>query len=98
MQYAADYGVSLMLLLSVGFLPSGFISYLIRERKQEEKQVQLTSGVSKMNYWMTTFIWDFMVKYFSVFDYSYKPFSIILFIQVKARTRKNSLLKVLSIC
>ena len=49
MQYAADYGVSLMLLLSVGFLPSGFISYLIRERKQEEKQVQLTSGVSKMN-------------------------------------------------
>ena len=62
MQYAADYGVSLMLLLSVGFLPSGFISYLIRERKQEEKQVQLTSGVSKMSYWTATFVWDLMVR------------------------------------
>ena len=62
MQYAADYGVSLMLLLSVGFLPSGFITYLIRERKSEEKQVQLVSGVTKMTYWMTTFIWDFMVN------------------------------------
>lgn len=62
MQYAADYGVSLMLLLSVGFLPSGFITYLIRERKNEEKQVQLVSGVNKMTYWMATFIWDFMVN------------------------------------
>ena len=62
MQYAADYGVSLMLLLSVGFLPSGFITYLIRERKSEEKQVQLVSGVTKMTYWMATFIWDFMVN------------------------------------
>ena len=62
MQYAADYGVSLMLLLSVGFLPSGFITYLIRERKNEEKQVQLVSGVTKMTYWMAAFIWDFMVN------------------------------------
>lgn len=55
-----------MVLLSVGFLPSGFITYLIVERKKEEKQVQLVSGVSKSLYWMSAIIWDLMVFIFIV--------------------------------
>lgn len=62
MQLLSNYGVSLMVLVSIGFLPSGFISYLIGERKREEKQVQLVTGVSKITYWITAAIWDVMVK------------------------------------
>ena len=58
MQRLSSYGVSLMVLLSVGFLPSGFITYVIAERKAEEKQVQLVSGVSKLTYWSMTFLWN----------------------------------------
>ena len=50
-----------MVLLAVGFLPSSFISYLIGERKREEKQVQIVSGVSKLTYWFSTFIWDVLI-------------------------------------
>lgn len=59
-----------MVLISIGFLPSGFISYLIGERKREEKQVQLITGVSKMMYWTTAAIWDIMVRNDVVFDES----------------------------
>ena len=63
MQKLSDYGVSLMVLLSVGFLPSSFISYLIGERKREEKQVQIVSGVPKLTYWLATFLWDIFVMF-----------------------------------
>ena len=53
-----------MVLLSIGFLPSGFIAYLIRERKREEKQVQLVIGVSKVTYWFATTIYDFFVSFY----------------------------------
>ena len=52
-----------MVLLSIGFLPSGFIAYLIRERKREEKQVQLVIGVSKVTYWFATTIYDLFVSF-----------------------------------
>ena len=34
---------------------------LIGERKREEKQVQIVSGVSKLTYWFSTFIWDVLI-------------------------------------
>ena len=45
----------------LGFLPSGFIAYLIRERRREEKQVQMVIGVSKMTYWVATAFYDLLV-------------------------------------
>ena len=61
LQNLSDYGVSLMVLMALGFLPSGFIAYLIRERRREEKQVQMVIGVSKMTYWFATAFYDFLV-------------------------------------
>ena len=57
----SDYGISLMVLLSIGFLPSGFITYPIQERTKEEKQVQLVLGVGKLTYWMVVLLWDLLV-------------------------------------
>ena len=45
----------------LGFLPSGFIAYLIRERRREEKQVQMVIGVSKVTYWFATAFYDLLV-------------------------------------
>ena len=62
LQKLSDYGVSLLVLMSIGFVPSGFAAYLIRERNREEKQVQLVVGVSKLTYWLTTALYDFFVS------------------------------------
>ena len=61
-----DYGVALLVLMALTFLPSGFITYLIEERKKEEKQVQLVTGVSKSTYWFATVVWDLMVILFAL--------------------------------
>ena len=62
LQKLSDYGVSLLVLMSIGFVPSGFAAYLIRERNREEKQVQLVVGVSKLTYWLTTALYDLFVS------------------------------------
>lgn len=63
-QTIADFGVALMLLVTVTFVPSSFIAYIILERKSEEKHVQLVAGVSKVTYWCTAFLWDITVWLF----------------------------------
>lgn len=78
MQKLSDFGVSLVVLVAIGFLPSGFIAYLIRERKREEKQVQLVSGVTRLRYWLAISIWDFMVIYIFL-NFSFDNLLILFF-------------------
>lgn len=61
-QSVADIGIALMMLTSFSFVPSSFISYVITERIQREKQVQIVAGVSPLTYWCSTFIWDLGVR------------------------------------
>ena len=56
-----DVGIAFLLMAAFSFLPSGLIPYIIVERKQKEKRVQLVSGVSPLLYWTTTFIWDVLI-------------------------------------
>ena len=72
LQKLSDYGVSLLVLMSIGFVPSGFAAYLIRERNREEKQVQLVVGVSKLTYWLTTALYDLFVSNIISFAYNNK--------------------------
>ncbi len=58
----SDYGVSLMVLIAIGFVPASFISYPIRERKREEKRVQLVTGIPVFTYWLAMTLWDGLVN------------------------------------
>jgi len=42
------------------FVPSSIIAYLVRERENHVKHMQLISGVSLFSYWLSNFIVDFV--------------------------------------
>jgi len=48
------------------FVPAALVSYLVAERVNEERRVQLVSGVSSTIYWTSAIIWDTMVSFFVV--------------------------------
>ena len=73
-----DFGIALLLLVALSFVPSSFLPYLVGERMREEKQVQFVSGVSKFCYWMATSLWDTTVR---KFDFQMIIFFINLYVK-----------------
>ena len=48
----------LMILLGFPFIPSAFIMFVVREKENKSKHIQLVSGVSPPAFWLSTWIWD----------------------------------------
>ena len=44
----------------MAFLVGSFILFVIRERITKAKHIQFVSGVNVINYWLSTFTWDFI--------------------------------------
>jgi ATP-binding cassette subfamily A (ABC1) protein 3 len=55
-----------MILLGFPFIPSSFILFVVREKENKAKHIQLVSGVSPHAYWLSTWIWDFASYQFPV--------------------------------
>ena len=58
MQKAADAGIALIILVGYVFIPTSFVFYLVRERTQEEKQLQRIFGIGTFLYWFAAVVWD----------------------------------------
>ncbi|KAI1293754.1 Phospholipid-transporting ATPase ABCA1 [Halotydeus destructor] len=58
MQRAGDTGISLIILVGFLFIPTSFVFYLVRERTEEEKQLQKIFGVGPVLYWFSAILWD----------------------------------------
>lgn len=43
-----------------GFMMAAFSVFLIKERVSKAKHLQFLSGVGGVNFWLSTFIWDFV--------------------------------------
>jgi len=56
----SDTGVVLILMAALCFLPPGYTTYLVMERKGKEKRLQYICGVTSTLYWCTAFLWDLM--------------------------------------
>ena len=63
----------------ISFLVASFVVFLIKERATAAKHLQFVSGVHAINYWFSTFVWDFInfmipalviVGIFAAFDIS----------------------------
>jgi ABC-type multidrug transport system ATPase subunit len=50
----------LMILLGFPFIPSSFIMFVVREKENKSKHIQLVSGVSPHAFWISTWIFDFV--------------------------------------
>jgi len=48
----------LMILLGFPFIPSAFIMFVVKEKENKSKHIQLVSGVSPHAFWLSTWIWD----------------------------------------
>ena len=48
----------LMIMMGFPFIPSAFIIFVVKEKENKAKHIQLVSGVSPHAYWLSTFIWD----------------------------------------
>ena len=44
----------------MAFLVASFVVFLIKERTTSAKHLQFVSGVHAVNYWFSTFTWDFI--------------------------------------
>lgn len=66
MQKAGDAGISLIILVGFVFIPTSFVFYLVKERKNEEKHMQRVFGVGTTLYWFVSVCWDMLIVLFSV--------------------------------
>jgi len=50
----------LMILMGFPFIPSAFIVFMVREKENKSKHIQLVSGVSPHAFWISTWFWDYL--------------------------------------
>ncbi|CAF4764109.1 unnamed protein product [Pieris macdunnoughi] len=60
-QHVADAGISAMLLIGYSLVSAGAAIYLVTERTQKQKRLQLLCGVSPTVYWSSALICDMIV-------------------------------------
>ena len=61
-QNAGSFNVALIFAIGMAFIPTGLVSFVVRERETNVKHQHLVSGVSIPAYWLSSYLWDF-VKY-----------------------------------
>lgn len=66
MQKAGDSGIALIILVGFVFIPTSFVFYIVKERKNEEKHMQRIYGVGTTLYWFVSIVWDLVIVFFSV--------------------------------
>lgn len=66
MQKAGDSGIALIILVGFVFIPTSFVFYIVKERKNEEKHMQRIYGVGTTLYWFVSIVWDLIIVFFSV--------------------------------
>jgi len=58
-----DTQTSLFLALGFAFIPASYGAFVVLERENNSKHLQIVSGVNFMSYWLATWIWD-VINYF----------------------------------
>ena len=57
---------SLFIMIPFTFIPSNFISFIVKERSSKAKHIQTVSGIRVSLYWLTAFIADFVLYLITV--------------------------------
>ena len=59
---AGSFYVALIFGIGMAFIPTGLVTFIVKERENNIKHQHLVSGVSILAYWLSSFAWD-LVKY-----------------------------------
>ena len=55
----SNYFCVLLVLIGFPFIPSSFILFVVREKENKSKHIQLVSGVTPAAFWLSTFFFDY---------------------------------------
>ena len=61
-QNGSSFLISLIFACGMAFIPTGLVTFIVKERENNIKHQHLVSGVSIPAYWASAFVWD-LVKY-----------------------------------
>jgi ATP-binding cassette subfamily A (ABC1) protein 3 len=59
---AGSFYVSMIFAVGIAFIPTGVITYIVKEKENNVKHQHLVSGISIPAYWISNFFWD-ILKY-----------------------------------
>jgi ATP-binding cassette subfamily A (ABC1) protein 3 len=61
-QNAGSFYVALIFAIGMAFIPTGLVTFIVKEREHNIKHQHLVSGVSILAYWLSSLVWD-LLKY-----------------------------------
>eukprot|EP00397_Hematodinium_sp_SG-2012_P000174 GEMP01000174.1.p1 GENE.GEMP01000174.1~~GEMP01000174.1.p1 ORF type:complete len:2794 (+),score=654.50 GEMP01000174.1:281-8662(+) len=59
-QVLTDTMVAITLMLAMAFIPASFVLSVVHERHTRQKHLQMLSGVSTLQYWVSCYWWDLL--------------------------------------
>jgi ATP-binding cassette subfamily A (ABC1) protein 3 len=70
-----------ILAIAMSFVPASYAAYVVRERQDQVKHLQMVSGVSNIAYWLSNLVWDicnfvlpFIIMIVILFSFDIEPF------------------------
>ena len=53
-----DVLIAIFIIVAMSFVPASFVLFLVYERSSKSKHLQIISGVHRIVYWVSNYIWD----------------------------------------
>ena len=59
--------VAIFVIIALAFVPASFVVYLVEDRVNKSKHLQLVSGLNPVVYWVSNYLWDLVGFSYDIF-------------------------------
>ena len=59
--------VAIFVIIALAFVPASFVVYLVEDRVNKSKYLQLVSGLNPVVYWVSNYLWDLVRFSYDIF-------------------------------
>ena len=59
--------VAIFVIIALAFVPASFVVYLVEDRVNKSKHLQLVSGLNPVVYWVSNYLWDLVRFSYGIF-------------------------------
>ena len=59
--------VAIFVIIALAFVPASFVVYLVEDRVNKSKHLQLVSGLNPVVYWVSSYLWDLVRFSYDIF-------------------------------
>ena len=59
--------VAIFVIIALAFVPASFVVYLVEDRVNKSKHLQLVSGLNPVVYWVSNYVWDLVRFSYDIF-------------------------------